>query len=225
MWLAKSNWDAFLGKFRIEKRWKKIIKTFKCTSNTCRIKRSICTWKSASGRRFPCCTDLPRFFHAMLRLVICSSLAKAHEAGPTMTSKSGHIWRLLSDPPIMRPLGLTDEVLSPHHDMILLRLLINVVCHGPPHGSKKMKKHRWVSVGVFFDARWRCTISSDKTMMKHGKTTNKKHQEAMKWRKLRVDPWTPHWDESLSFADSSLVKLLKSQGAKPVCLHNSHFHG
>jgi len=31
-----------------------------------------------------------------------------------------------------------------------------------------------------------------KKTMKHGKTTNKKHQEAMKWRKLRIDPWTPH---------------------------------
>jgi hypothetical protein len=93
-----------------------------------------------------------------------------------------------------------------------------------PMGAKNEKTPMGIG-WCFFYARWWCTISSDKTTMKHGKTTNKKHQEAMKWRKLRIDPWTPHWDESLSFADSSLVKLLKSQGAKPVCLHNSHFHG
>ena len=49
----------------------------------------------------------------------------------------------------MRPLGLTDEVLSPHHDMILLRLLINVVCHGSPHGSKKNEKTP-MGIGWFF---------------------------------------------------------------------------
>jgi hypothetical protein len=52
----------------------------------------------------------------------------------------------------MRPLGLTDEVLSPHHDMILLRLLIKLFAMAHPMGAKNEKTPMGIG-WCFFYAR------------------------------------------------------------------------